>query len=72
VGLRESAKVVKLTGHKRRLRSREFLGISEATGQMQPQLKHQKETIMAYSMVSELQVVKDRGKTYKMIVSKKA
>jgi hypothetical protein len=72
VGLRESGKVVKLTGHKRRLRSREFLGISEATGLTQPQLKHQKEIIMAYSMVSELQVVKDRGKTYKMIVSKKA
>lgn len=72
VGRRESGKVVKLTGHKRRLRSREFLGISEATGQTQSQLKHQKEIIMAYSMASEILVDKDRGKTYKTIVSKRA
>lgn len=64
--------MVKLTGHKRKLRFREFLGISEATGLMQPQLKHQKEIIMGYSMVSEVLVVKGRDKTYKMIVLKKA
>ena len=72
VDLRESGKVVKLTGHKRRLRSRGFLGISEATGLTQSRLKHQKEIIMAYSMASEILVVKDRGKTYKMIVLKRA
>lgn len=64
--------MVKLTGPKRRLRSREFWGISEATGLTQRQLKRQKEIIMAYSMVSEVLVVKDSDKTYKMIVSKKA
>lgn len=39
---------------------------------MEPRFKHQKEIIMAYSMLSEVPVVKDLGKTYKMIASKKA
>jgi hypothetical protein len=72
VRLRGSGKAVWLTGHKRRLRSRESLAISEATGLMQPQFRHLKEIIMAYSMLSEVPVVKDRDKTYKMTASKKA